>query len=140
MQYELLISHIRVPPSSSQLTRTVVIKHSLISVPQITQNLRMSLHVMTKGVYMESTEVAAIFLQPFRRLVDEVLVTEDEDTALGCPQCEFIFLLIGQGAELDTFDFCPDRWGHIFGLFDCAEEGLLLGVGSGPWVDVLVWL
>ena len=78
------------------------------------------------GMDMEATEIAGEIEGLWDGEVGEVLITEDEDFALGRKEGELIFTGGGESAELNVGDDSTDGGGYVFGLDVGGEK-----VGEG---------
>lgn len=127
------------PRNCVQLSLLLVIKvASLVAIPKHDGQLGCVLGMHPPLVHVQPAKVAAVLLEPLAALVDEVLVTEDQDAPLGGPQRELILLLVGELAELQAPDLGADVGSHVFALGDGGQEGLLGRVGEGGAVDMLI--
>ena len=79
------------------------------------------------GTYLDLAEVRAEIALRLRR---EVLVTEEDDRALGDKERELVLLLVRELRELQPDDLGADIGGEVLDLLRGAEERLLLLVGA----------
>lgn len=77
-------------------------------------------------------------LAEFNRLVDvDILVAEEDDTALSNEQCQVILLLVRELGELDTVDFGADLRCQIEYLFGVVVKRSFLGISTETRILVL---
>lgn len=82
---------------------------------------------------MVAAEVAADFEGVFDGDVGKVLVTEGDDLLFGDEEGEFVFLGVGELAQLDAVDFSAGVGSYVM------DGGILEEVGEG-WVGVFAVL
>lgn len=64
--------------------------------------------------------------------ISEVLAAEGDDLALGDEAGELVFAGVGEGAQLDAADFCPDGGSEVCDLCALGEEVFVRSIGILP--------
>lgn len=105
------------------------------------QNLGIVFDLAANLMDVEWTEMGAELALSFGSNVCKVLVAEDDDPALGGEECQFIFLLRSEAAELDATNLRADGRGQFFDNgARSLKKRFLLRVGTQTYVDVLEFL